>query len=202
MKEKGKAEAAASDPAQAGIGPGGPRPSWPPRRWAGLFSLLLCRPGRGGSPVGSLGRGARLQTGGGVLACRCLGDSQSDGFPGKSQPHPGVATGEELLPFKLPSFRGRAELGLCWPGEEINPGFPKPAFTEQFHSPRRYAPGLCFHCEDFKLSVTVGWALTSTPGGFLRTQVGPFCPWFQAQSQELGEDRGWGSRSHGFFLSF
>lgn len=136
VKEKGKAEAAASDPAQAGISPGGPRPSWLPRRWAGLF-FLLWRHGRGGCLVGPLGRGARLQTGGGVLACRCLGDSQSDGFPGESQPHPGVATGEELLPFKLPSFPGRAELGLCWPGEEINPGFPKPAFTEQFHSPRR-----------------------------------------------------------------
>uniref|UniRef100_A0A7N5K2Q1 DLG associated protein 4 n=1 Tax=Ailuropoda melanoleuca TaxID=9646 RepID=A0A7N5K2Q1_AILME len=96
VKEKGKAEAAASDPAQAGISPGGPRPSWLPRRWAGLF-FLLWRHGRGGCLVGPLGRGARLQTGGGVLACRCLGDSQSDGFPGESQPHPGVATGSSCL---------------------------------------------------------------------------------------------------------
>lgn len=40
-----------------------------------------------------------------------------------SQPHPGVAPGGELLPLKLPSFRGRAELepGLCWPGKSILP---------------------------------------------------------------------------------
>lgn len=96
------------DPGRAGLTSGG-RPLLPlaPEAWQG----------RG--PSRAL-RGRRQATDrGGVLACRCLGDGQSDRFPGESQPHRGVAPGEKPLPFKPLSFRTRAELGLCWPGKDI-----------------------------------------------------------------------------------
>ena len=83
------------------------------------------------------GRGARLQTGGGLLArpAPVWETASSTGSPVKSA-SPGCGPRWGATAFETPVLLGQGWAGggpvLAW---DIYPGFPNRAFTEQFHCP-------------------------------------------------------------------